>query len=385
MQYETLDELMAGKKLSFINGEINSMNVEQLRVLLSSVGMDPNGPRSVLQKRLKDRVRLLHFGYDKFSVYDPTKVHVFYDCLVVVDFECTCVENEFSNPKAIWSTDYKYEIIEFPAILVDCATLTVTSEFHEFVRPSLNPVLSEYCVELLGIKQDQVDRARSFPDVLTDFNAWLSEKTRGKKFALVSDGPTDFGKFFFQNCRIHDLPVPKFAKSWVNVKKIFGNHYDVRQRRLADMLYHLGLPFIGRLHSGIDDARNIARITIQLLRDGVLIYPNERLVIDRNRSVDAHITFISSSSMLEEEEESADVILDVIRIKRELAIEASTEEFLKSDRKVRTTVERSPTLNRGKELPCPEVSESEPQTSEDAFNVVLKPRNRAVRSLAANF
>ena len=34
------------------------------------------------------------------------------------------------------------------------------------------------------------------------------------------------------------------------------------------MLQHLGLKFEGRPHSGIDDARNITRILIELIKDG---------------------------------------------------------------------------------------------------------------------
>ena len=41
------------------------------------------------------------------------------------------------------------------------------------------------------------------------------------------------------------------------------------------MLGVLGMDFVGRPHSGIDDARNIARIAIQLLNDGCDLIINE--------------------------------------------------------------------------------------------------------------
>ncbi len=37
---------------------------------------------------------------------------------------------------------------------------------------------------------------------------------------------------------------------------------------MAAMLTGLGLPLIGRHHSGIDDARNIAAILVRMLHDG---------------------------------------------------------------------------------------------------------------------
>ena len=44
-----------------------------------------------------------------------------------------------------------------------------------------------------------------------------------------------------------------------------------------DMLENLGLPFDGRLHCGADDARNLARIVIRLMEDGVKPQLNEKL------------------------------------------------------------------------------------------------------------
>lgn len=41
------------------------------------------------------------------------------------------------------------------------------------------------------------------------------------------------------------------------------------------MLQILGMQFEGRPHSGIDDTRNIARIAIQLLKDGCELVINE--------------------------------------------------------------------------------------------------------------
>lgn len=52
------------------------------------------------------------------------------------------------------------------------------------------------------------------------------------------------------------------------------------------MLSNLGLEHEGRLHSGIDDARNLARIVIRLAQDGAKLQPNERLVDGKLRYID---------------------------------------------------------------------------------------------------
>ncbi|CAF0988031.1 unnamed protein product [Adineta steineri] len=44
------------------------------------------------------------------------------------------------------------------------------------------------------------------------------------------------------------------------------------------MLENLHLPFHGNLHSGLDDAKNIGKIIIQLIKDGCILMPNELYV-----------------------------------------------------------------------------------------------------------
>ena len=45
------------------------------------------------------------------------------------------------------------------------------------------------------------------------------------------------------------------------------------------MMAHLGLEMKGRLHSGLDDARNIAQIVIRLLTDEFKLRSNDRLPV----------------------------------------------------------------------------------------------------------
>jgi len=46
---------------------------------------------------------------------------------------------------------------------------------------------------------------------------------------------------------------------------------------LTSMLDYLSLVLEGRLHSGMDDAKNIARVLLQMLCDGAVVLPNEGL------------------------------------------------------------------------------------------------------------
>ena len=52
--------------------------------------------------------------------------------------------------------------------------------FHSFVRPVINPKLSEFCKSLTGIEQETVDKAEVFQDVLIRFESWMKSHGLGK-------------------------------------------------------------------------------------------------------------------------------------------------------------------------------------------------------------
>ena len=64
---------------------------------------------------------------------------------------------------------------------------------------------------------------------------------------------------------------------WCNLKQLFADFYRVRTCKIHKMLQLQGMRFEGRLHSGIDDTRNIARIAIRMRQDGAGVYVNEAL------------------------------------------------------------------------------------------------------------
>lgn len=258
------------KEISVANGTINRMNREELRSKCAELRMDTRGVNDVLRKRLKNyykRQKLKQLGAAGASD------EVYYDFICVVDFEATCEEH---NPR-----DFVHEIIEFPMVLIDTRSLEIVDSFQQYVQPEVNPTLSEFCVKLTGITQETVDEADGFPCVFRRAVAWLQEKELGTKYkyALLTDGSWDMSKFLYTQCRLSRIRYPAFARSWINIRKSYGNFYKVTrsQTKLNSMLENLGLQYEGRPHSGLDDSRNIARVAIRMLEDGCRLRINERL------------------------------------------------------------------------------------------------------------
>eukprot|EP00659_Diplonema_papillatum_P018620 gene18620-28712_t len=194
-----------------------------------------------------------------------------YDYYMVIDFEATCERDR---------SDYPHEIIEFPVVVVHAAERRVVDEFHSFVRPVKNPVLTAFCKELTGISQAQVDGAPVLDEVVGLLHEWLdSSGYLGKKFVLATDGPWDFREFFWKHAVGNQAAVHRhyaYYKEWVNIRKMFSLKHG-QYVGVAKMLGLLGMRFEGREHSGRDDTRNIARILIRLLSDGCVPKNTERV------------------------------------------------------------------------------------------------------------
>eukprot|EP00758_Cryptobia_borreli_P003090 Tbor_TRINITY_DN3521_c0_g1::TRINITY_DN3521_c0_g1_i1::g.2827::m.2827/K18416/THEX1, ERI1; 3'-5' exoribonuclease 1 len=232
--------------------------------------------------------------------------------LFVIDFEATCDCDE---------PNYPHEIIEFPVIVVDTETACIVAEFHTFVKPVNNPILTEFCKTLTGIKQSDVNNAPTLPEAIEMFQIWIKEleksitgteitvpllrlssgqvpsgspneilkefksvkdseandvsvtpseiRTRAFVPVVATDGPWDMRKFMHQCAVVRDgIAFPRLFYQWIDVRRTYSKIFHRKIEKLTKMLRSLGMSFIGERHRGIDDARNIARIVMALIQRG---------------------------------------------------------------------------------------------------------------------
>ncbi|KAK2705983.1 3'-5' exoribonuclease 1-like [Artemia franciscana] len=260
-------------RLKGIDKWIGTLSKEEVSDKLKQFQLECNGKRDVLSNRLKHFYKHQLLIMAALQEKNKYSVPLTYDYFVVIDFEATCEAGK--------QEEYRHEIIEFPAVLIKGTTGEVVDEFRQFCRPSLEPKLSDFCLELTGISQETIDASPSFIEVLDMFKRWLEKHQLGTKysFSLVTDGPWDMGRFLLIQCSLCGITFPEFALTWCNIRKIFSNYYDTRRYPLSVMLELLGMEFEGRAHSGLDDARNIARILSRLLLDGANLRVNERIYL----------------------------------------------------------------------------------------------------------
>ncbi|KAB1263049.1 ERI1 exoribonuclease 2, partial [Camelus dromedarius] len=239
-----------------------------------------------------------------------------FDYLIVIDFESTC-----------WNDGKRHrsqEIIEFPAVLLNTSTGEIESEFHAYVQPQEHPVLSEFCMELTGIKQvcpfpptshpshpnkqavvefrfcdsvqDQVDEGVPLKICLSQFCKWIQKIQQEKKIifatgisdistsevnlcAFVTWSDWDLGVCLEYECKRKQLLKPVFLNSWIDLRVTYkvkakdGGHifYNRKPKGLSGALEEVGIKFLGREHFGLDDSRNTALLAWKMIRDGCLM------------------------------------------------------------------------------------------------------------------
>ncbi|NWH64322.1 ERI2 exoribonuclease, partial [Geococcyx californianus] len=199
--------------------------------------------------------------------------------LIVIDFEATCWRDAGRRGP---------EIIEFPAVLLNTSTGETESEFHTYVQPQEHPVLSEFCTELTGITQTQVDEGVPLNICLSQFLKWIQKIQKEKKIIFGSDTPRrstseanpctfvtwtdwDLGVCLHYECKRKQLRKPDILNSWIDLKATYKAFYNRKPKGLSGALQDLGIAFAGREHSGLDDSRNTARLAWRLMCDGCVL------------------------------------------------------------------------------------------------------------------
>lgn len=172
---------------------------------------------------------------------------------IVFDLESTC----WYGPEG---KKYQSEIIEIGAVKLN-EKLEITGEFQMFIQPEINPILSDFCKKLTSIKQSDVNSASYFTEVLPQFMNWVADGGKSP-YWLCSWGFYD-KKMFKSMCDYHKKATG-WLKPHISIKHQFSDMSHVGMAGMTTALDALGIKMEGTHHRGIDDARNITKIFIQI-------------------------------------------------------------------------------------------------------------------------
>nr|7N8V_A Chain A, ERI1 exoribonuclease 2 [Homo sapiens]7N8V_B Chain B, ERI1 exoribonuclease 2 [Homo sapiens]7N8W_A Chain A, ERI1 exoribonuclease 2 [Homo sapiens]7N8W_B Chain B, ERI1 exoribonuclease 2 [Homo sapiens] len=247
-----------------------------------SSGLVPRGSHMMATKRLARQLGLIR----RKSIAPAngnlgrSKSKQLFDYLIVIDFESTCWNDGKHH--------HSQEIIEFPAVLLNTSTGQIDSEFQAYVQPQEHPILSEFCMELTGIKQAQVDEGVPLKICLSQFCKWIHKIQQQKNIifatgisepsasevklcAFVTWSDWDLGVCLEYECKRKQLLKPVFLNSWIDLRATYKLFYRRKPKGLSGALQEVGIEFSGREASGLDASRNTALLAWKMIRDGCVM------------------------------------------------------------------------------------------------------------------
>lgn len=173
---------------------------------------------------------------------------------IIFDLEATCWKQRDNSPN---------ETIEIGAVMID-EKRQVVGEFEKFIQPIKHPRLSDFCMELTSIRQEDVDNAAYFNEVIEDFQDWIQQGDND--YLLCSWGFYD-RKQFESDSQIYGLDTAWLEKH-ISLKHEYARINSLRRAiGMKRALIRDGITLEGTHHRGIDDARNISKIFIRHFDD----------------------------------------------------------------------------------------------------------------------
>lgn len=174
---------------------------------------------------------------------------------VVIDLEMCKV------PKMYRNKVYKYatEIIEVGTVLLD-GNFKQIATLRQYVHPK-HGVLDHYISDLTGIQNAQIKNAPLLAETLKHLTNWLGDREY-KVFAWSECDYTQL-KREIECKKIEDEQIQMFMQPerWVGYQDVFVKRNGFsRAISLSEALILCGMEPYGRLHDGLDDAVNTAKL-----------------------------------------------------------------------------------------------------------------------------
>lgn len=171
---------------------------------------------------------------------------------IVIDLEATCWEDKAFQKE-------NSEIIEIGVALIDFESRRVIKSKSYLIKNKKSKV-SDFCTNLTGITQDDLDRdgidlCKASKMIRKEFNPTnISWGGWGDDFTMLK-----------KTCEERNAIFP-FSNNYTDLGFLYSlKKGDSKKWNLENALKEEGLCFIGKAHSGVDDAFNTARLFVKFL------------------------------------------------------------------------------------------------------------------------
>ncbi|HER25500.1 MAG TPA: exonuclease domain-containing protein [Rhodospirillales bacterium] len=176
--------------------------------------------------------------------------------IVVFDLEFTAWPGSAAR---LWSGPGEHpEIIQIGAVKArTIGGMTETGNMNRYVRPSINPVLSDYIIGLTGIHQSDIDdKSVPFANAMKEFGAFIGDDT-GQIICHGSDLDV-----LIQNCELNNTPFLLDDKNFVNIRPYFHAALGCPEEAVysCDLAEAFGLENEEKHHDALGDSRAVMKV-----------------------------------------------------------------------------------------------------------------------------
>ena len=190
--------------------------------------------------------------------------------LICLDLEYTCwegsMQDDWPDPK------FPAEILQVGMVGFDLIQGRCLAKFSAYVRPALNPRMSNYCANLLQISQNVIDSSPTLPEVINQISSFVSDYR--VDLTVVSAFGLDCKRFVDDAAR-HSRESPFTPFTCLNLQqeaaKIMGMTNELPERE--HIKQHFRLPPPANRHDALDDALDVKILFDALIKTINLAQP----------------------------------------------------------------------------------------------------------------
>lgn len=185
---------------------------------------------------------------------------------IIYDTEFTAWEGSMARR---WSEPWEHrELIQLAALKIEvrntgCQTL---ESFSRHIKPTINPSLSQYVMDLTGISQTLIDQnGVSFSAAIDDFAKFC----QGDDVKLASWGNDQ--KVLAENADLNDITLDPKLLDHIDLSVPFRKLKQFNFQVCSGLLHkQVGLPMTGHIHNALHDVNSIVATLDFLLQENLI-------------------------------------------------------------------------------------------------------------------
>lgn len=176
-----------------------------------------------------------------------------YDTVLFLDCEYTCKEDSLATG---WSDpSFPMEALQVGFVYYDNRNKAVVDTFERFVKPRINPEMTNYCVDLLGFDQNEINSASRLEDVADEIKSFLPHEAFTAKNCTCSWG--NDRNHLKDELKKYGYDDPFIPMEHVDLGKIFKEYLGKDPQKPMERLaikQILGIPIGHYDHTALGDS-----------------------------------------------------------------------------------------------------------------------------------